>query len=94
MPPWLPARIPLVYATGILELGAAFAALVPRIRSRVGWCLILMLIMFLPVNIYAAINRIGMGGHQWGPVYLLVRVPLQLVLLAWIWWFVARRPTS
>ena len=49
-----------------------------------------MLIAFLPVNIYAAVNRVGMGGHEWGPIYLLIRVPLQFILIGWIWWFAVR----
>ncbi|MCG8603257.1 MAG: hypothetical protein MI807_24150 [Verrucomicrobiales bacterium] len=87
LPSAVPFRIPLIYFTGVVELLAAGAVLVPRIRRHVGWCLIFLLLSFLPVNIYAAINRIGMGGHQWGPIYLLIRVPLQLVLVSWVWYF-------
>jgi hypothetical protein len=35
-----------------------------------------------------------MGGHAWGPVYLLVRAPLQLAILTWAYWFTLRRPES
>lgn len=92
LPSAVPFKIPLIYLTGVLELMAAAAVLFPQIRRYVAWCLILMLLSFLPVNIYAAINRTGMGGHQWGPIYLLVRIPLQLVLIAWIWYFAVRAP--
>lgn len=87
LPSVVPFKTPLIYVTGVLELMAAAAVLVPRIRRHVGWCLILLLLSFLPVNIYAAMNRTGMGGHQWGPIYLLVRIPLQLTLIAWTWYF-------
>ncbi len=93
LPPWVPVRIPLVYATGVLEIAAALVVLIPRLRKLVGWGLIAMLILFLPVNIYAAFNRIEMGGHEWGPIYLLIRVPLQLILIGWTWWM-AVRPTA
>jgi len=86
LPPWVPARIPLVYVTGVLELVAAVAILFTPLRRTVGWCLIVLLLLFLPVNIYAAIQQVGMGGHEWGPVYLLIRVPLQALLIGWIWW--------
>ncbi len=90
LPPWVPGRVAIIYATGVLEIAAACAILVPRMRRLVGWCLLLMLIGMLPSNVYAAINRVEMGGHAWGPVYLLIRVPLQLVIMAWVWWFAAR----
>ncbi len=90
LPGWVPARISLVYLTGIIELLGAVLVLVPRFRRAIGWCLILMLLLFLPVNIYAAVNHVEMGGHAWGPIYLWVRIPLQLFLVAWIWRFVAR----
>jgi hypothetical protein len=35
-----------------------------------------------------------MGGHTWGPVYLLIRAPLQALLVAWTWWFAVRTPVS
>lgn len=41
----------------------------------------------LTPNIYAAVNHVPMGDHAWGPVYLLIRVPLQLILIFWTYWF-------
>jgi hypothetical protein len=35
-----------------------------------------------------------MGGHAWGAAYLLLRGSLQLVILAWAWWFTIRKPRS
>ena len=87
LPPWVPGRMPLVYLTGVIELAAALAVLHRRLRRLVGWGLIVMLILFLPVNVYAALQRIPLGGHEGGPLYLLVRVPMQALLIAWIWWF-------
>lgn len=94
MPPGTPFVMPLIYLTGVIEIVAAIAVLLPRIRRVVGWALIAMLIGFLPVNVYAAVNRVGMGGHLWGPVYLLIRVPLQVVLGWWVWRFALRSPVS
>ena len=90
LPVWVPGRIPLVDVTGIVEIAAAVLILFPSLRTFVGWTLIIMLLWFLPVNVYAALHRIGMGGHQWGPIYLLIRVPLQFILIGWIWWFAVR----
>ena len=92
MPPWMPGRVAIVYATGVLEFVVAMAVLVPRTRLAAGVAILLLLIVFLPVNVYAALNRVGMGGHEWGPVYLVVRVPVQLLLIGWVWWYAVRQP--
>jgi len=90
LPDFLPARRPLVYATGLLEAGLALALLPKRTRAYAGLGCIAVLILFFPGNIYAAINGVGPGGHQWGPVYLLVRTPLQALLIFWGYWFAVR----
>lgn len=83
LPPFVPYRTGLIYLTGVLELLGATGVWVPRLTKPAGLCLILMLIGVLPSNIYSAINRVEFGGHDAGPVYLLVRVPFQLFV---IWW--------
>ncbi|MGY0561175.1 DoxX family protein [Luteimonas sp. A277] len=94
LPPWVPARLPLVYATGVLEFATAFALFVPRFRRAAGWAAAAMLVLFFPANVYAAFNHVPMGGHAWGPVYLLVRVPLQLTVLVWAYVFTIRKPAA
>ena len=81
MPPAVPYRAELVYLTGILEGLGAIGIWIPRWRRLTGICLIVMLVGFLPVNIYAAIQRVDFGGHELGPVYLLARIPVQLLLI-------------
>src|SRR5207248_5777684 len=56
----------------------------------VGLCIIGYLIVIFPSNIYAASHRISFGGHSIGPRYLLVRLPLQLLLIWWTYWFAVR----
>jgi uncharacterized membrane protein len=90
LPVWVPARAEIVYASGVAEIVLAMLVLVPPLRRPVGWVLIVMLAGFLPVNVYAALVRAPMGGHAWGPLYLLVRVPLQAFIGAWIWWLLVR----
>ena len=81
MPSWVPLRVELVYLTGVLELLAGIAVCIPRFRKGAGIALIVMLIAFLPVNIYAALERVPFGGHELGPAYLLGRIPVQLLLI-------------
>jgi uncharacterized membrane protein len=79
-----------VYLSGVAELLLAGLLWLPRLRRGVGWTLIVMLVLFLPVNIYAALQRIPLAGHEWGVPYLMIRVPLQALLIGWVYWFAAR----
>ena len=83
LPLSVPYRTELVYLTGILELLGAIGVWIPKLTRLTGFFLILMLVAILPANIYSAINRVDFGGHEAGPVYLLVRIPFQLFV---IWW--------
>jgi uncharacterized membrane protein len=94
LPPWVPAREALIYLTGVMEIAVAIGFFVPRWRRVAGWAAAAMLVAFFPANVYAATNHVPMGGHAWGPVYLLVRAPVQAMILAWVWYFVLRTPES
>jgi uncharacterized membrane protein len=83
LPAAVPYRIELIYFTGILEFLGAVGVWIPRLSKVTGVLLILMLIGLLPANIYSAINRVDFGGHGAGPLYLLVRIPVQLFALWW-----------
>jgi uncharacterized membrane protein len=87
LPPWFPARTFIVYGTGILELAMAAGFLFPRTTRLTGWVAAGALVLFFPANIHAAINHVPMGGHAQGPIYLLIRAPLQLAVLLWVYWF-------
>lgn len=90
LPPWVPGRLIVIYLTGLLEWVLAATLLIPTLRRAAGWTCIVILVLFFPANIYSALNETGMGGHQWGPIYLLIRAPLQLLLIAWAYWFTVR----
>ena len=94
LPGWVPMRVPLIYITGVLELLGASAILIPTLSRYAGIGLGIFLLLILPSNIYAAFQRVDFGGHGAGPIYLLVRLPLQLFLIGWIYWFAVRPPGS
>ena len=83
LPPWVPFRLALVYLTGLIELLIGIALFIPKYQALAAKLAIVVFVVFFPANIYAALNGIGVGGHQWGPVYLLIRGPLQMILIAW-----------
>ena len=87
LPPYIPRRVDIIYLTGILEILGAIGILIPKMISLASIALILFLIGVLPANIYAAIMSVEFGGHQFGPIYLLVRIPFQVFLIWWAYYF-------
>ncbi|HEX8329689.1 MAG TPA: DoxX family protein [Hymenobacter sp.] len=90
LPEWLPFRRGWVYLTGVLELAAAAGLLWPAARPSTAWALLAFFAAILPANVHAA--RIGLDYQTGqltgpGPRYLWFRVPLQLLFMAWTWYF-------
>jgi uncharacterized membrane protein len=83
LPPFVPYRIEIIYLTGVLEILGAIGVWIAPLMTLTRFCLILMLICFLPANIYSAMNHVDFGGHGEGPGYLLFRVPFQFFV---VWW--------
>ena len=81
LPPFVPFRSVVIYGTGALELLVATALAMPRRRRHGAITAIMLLVLFLPANIYACLNHVGVGEHKLGPIYLAVRIPLQLWLI-------------
>lgn len=84
IPPSWPLRLEAVYASGAIEIVLGLAALSVAQRGRAGVALLLLLIGLVPLNVYGAFNRVDSGGHAWGPIYLLVRLPLQAFIMWWV----------
>ncbi|WP_223670548.1 DoxX family protein [Kangiella shandongensis] len=94
LPPWVPFRLALIYLTGLLEVAIGVALFVPKFQVHAAKVAVIVLIVFFPANIYAAVNSIGLGGHQWGPVYLLIRTPLQFILIAWAYFLCVKKDSK
>ena len=90
LPEWVPERRLLVIATGVLEIIIALGLAWGRSRKFAGYVAAAVLVLFFPANVYAAINGVGPGGHQWGPEYLWIRAPLQVFVFGWAYWFIIR----
>ncbi|HEY5706603.1 MAG TPA: hypothetical protein VIS96_13625 [Terrimicrobiaceae bacterium] len=90
LPPSLPKRRALIQISGFFEAAIAVSLLAWPKSPLVGFVIIAFLVAIFPSNIYAAMRRIDFGGHSAGPRYLLVRAPLQLLLIFWTYWFVLR----
>ncbi len=83
VPPFLPNALLLVYLSGAAEILGGIGVLVPSLRVWAGWGLIALLVAVFPANIYMALAPAKFGI---APVWLWLRLPLQFVLIAWVWW--------
>lgn len=85
---FLPFANAIVFITGIIELIAAIGLLVPKTKTLTGKLLILFFILLLPANIYAASHNINLKTADYtgkGISYLWIRVPMQLLFIAWVY---------
>ena len=94
MPSFFPFKKQIVLATGILEIIAAVALLLPAWRQTAAIVLIVFFILIIPANINAAIKKVDYqkGNLEGSGInYLWFRVPLQVFFIVWVYWFVYRQ---
>lgn len=85
MPLALPLHRELVYLSGVLEIAGGIGLLVPRARRAAGIGLVLLLLAVWPANLQMLLNARAAGASAGWQLVLLLRLPLQLVLIAWVW---------
>ena len=83
IPLYLPAPEVLNYAAGAAEVILGVALLFPTIRPWAAWGIIVLLVAVFPANLY--MYQQGTPGIP--SRALLLRLPLQGVLIAWAWWY-------
>ncbi|MCW3117024.1 MAG: Membrane protein [Chitinophagaceae bacterium] len=91
LPSFIPFKKMMVFFTGIIEIAAAIGLLIVKLEYLTAWLLIIFFIMVLPANISAALRGIdyqkGTAGGP-GSNYLWFRIPLQLLFIGWVYFFV------
>ena len=85
MPPFLPAPAALVWISGVAEILGGFGLLLEPTRRLAALGLILLLLAVFPANIYGALHGMNLHGRTVPPWILWTRLPLQLPLLAWVY---------
>ena len=88
MPPYLPWHLGLVYLSGVCEIGLGILVVIPNYTRLAAWGLIALLVAVFPANLYLATHPEIMPNAS--PTAHLVRLPFQLVFIAWAWWFTRR----
>lgn len=97
MPSAVPWPEAMVYLSGLAELLGGVGVLFAKTRRAAGLGLIALLIAVFPANIHAAIHGMNLAGWQMSAWILWIRLPLQPVLIAWVYiacWKVRKLPRS
>ena len=88
VPPYIRWPVAAVLLSGVAELIGAFAILLPRTRRAAGIGLILLTLAVTPAHIYMLQRPDLFHVPLWA---LWLRLPIQVALLALIWWSTIRR---
>ncbi len=85
IPPFFPAPFALVWISGVAEILGGIGVLIPRLRRAAGYGLIALLIAVFPANIYMFWQQVQQHGWVLFTAVLLLRLPLQFLLMAWVY---------
>jgi len=84
MPPYIPAPMAMVYASGVAEIAGGAGLMIPGRRRLAGWWLIATLIAVFPANLHMALHPDDYSELPGGAPALWARLPLQGVFIAWV----------
>jgi uncharacterized membrane protein len=88
-PPWVPWPLAVVYISGVFEIAGALGILIVPLRQLAGNGLILLTLAVTPANIHMSLNP------QLFPevteTQLTLRLVVQVILLAMIYWSTRNR---
>jgi len=93
LPEIFPLKPEIIYLTGLIEISAAIGIHLPKMRKVTGWLLIIFFVLVLPANIKASLENLNyQTGTYDGPglSYLWFRIPFQLFLIGWTYWFAVK----
>ena len=84
-PSWVPMPFQMVYFTGMAEIAGGLGLLAKQTRRAAGTGLILLLIAVFPANIRMLSTAVTTGAPDFYQLLLFLRLPLQPLLIVWIY---------
>ena len=92
MPPSLPWHLELVSISGVAEIVLGAMLLFPKWTVMAAWGLVALLIAVFPANVHMAMHPDLYPSIS--PTALLIRLPIQGLLVAWAYWYTRRSGAS
>lgn len=86
MPDYIPFHKAMVLISGVAEILGGIGIMVPEFRTFAAWGLIVLLLVVFPANIdmaWSGYKNHGLTLYTWA---LIARLPLQFVLIWWVYW--------
>jgi len=88
IPAYMPYPKVLNLLAGLCEMSFALMLAFEKTRAEGAFWIIMMLIAFLPVHIGMIVHApMKMGGLLVTPLMAWLRIPLQVLLILWAWWY-------
>jgi uncharacterized membrane protein len=91
MPPYIPWSAALVAVSGAAEILGGLGVCFRSTRRAAGWWLMALLIAVFPANIQAISSGMVVGDRVIPEWMLWARLPVQLLLIIWVWRVCLRR---
>ena len=85
VPTYLPLHRELVYLSGALEVAGGLGLLDQRTRRISGLGLVLLLVAVWPANVQMLLDARAARKPLWWVALLWARLPVHIVLIAWVW---------
>lgn len=85
MPPYLPYPRALVLLSGAFEIAGGLGLLAGGTRRAAGIGLVVLLLAVWPANVQMLLNARAAGASPLAEALLWARLPLQLLLMIWVW---------
>ncbi|MCD8489523.1 MAG: DoxX family protein [Desertifilum sp.] len=90
-PPYPP--LASVYLSGFFEILGGIGLALPFVSVAAAWGLIALFIAVFPANIYMTLHNIPVEGIPHSQLLYVIRLPFQIVLIAWAYWY-TRNPET
>jgi uncharacterized membrane protein len=94
IPGIFPAHLALVHVSGVAEVLGGLGLILPSTRRLAAWGLVALFVAVFPANINMAVHHLPLGGRPVPTWALWLRLPLQVVLVAWAWWYTRSAPRA
>lgn len=90
LPKFTPAKRAMIYITGVIEILAGIGLVIRSTYHLTAILLIIFFVLISPANVIGAKQSVNLEKANYegsGLSYLWFRIPLQVLFIAWIWYF-------